>query len=149
VPWPNFKKLQSEVTPSAAQIAKALTYGVGLHVVGITEGDRERFALGNIQGVLVDRVDPDTQAADVGLELGDVIVQLGDQPATSPEQVMADLTYGKPASNDLVAVLVHKRTGARWIGLWVGRPNLREFINRGSVPEPAAGTQNAGERRQR
>jgi serine protease Do len=148
VPWPNFKKLQSKVSPNAAQITKALTYGVGLHVVAITEGDRERFGLSNVQGVLVDRVDPDTQAADVGLELGDVIVQLGDQPAMSPEQVMADLTYGKPESNDLVAVLVRKRTtGSRWIGLWVGRPNLREFMNRGSVPELASGTQHAGERR--
>jgi serine protease Do len=147
VPWPNFKKLQGNVSLNAAQITKALTYGVGLHVVAITEGDRERFGLSTIQGVLVDRVDPDTQAANVGLELGDVIMQLGDQPAVSPEQVMADLTYGKPESNDLVAVLVHKKTGAQWIGLWVGRPNLRQFVNRGSVQEPAAGTQNSDGRR--
>lgn len=148
VPWPNFKQLQSKVSPNAAQIAKALTYGIGLHVVAITEGDRERFGLSNIQGVLVDRVDPNTQAADVGLELGDVIMQVGDQPAMSPEQVMADLTYGKPESHDLVAVLVHtEKTGARWLGLWVGRPNLHEFVSRGSVPQPASGTQHAGERR--
>jgi serine protease Do len=146
VPWPNFKKLQGEVSPSKVEIAEALTYGIGLHVVAITEGDRKRFDLGNIQGVLIDRVDPDTQAADEGLELGDVIVQMGDQPATSPEQVMADLTYGKPESSDQVAVLVHKKAGARWLGLWVGRPNSREFVYRGSEPEPGASARNASAR---
>ena len=145
--WPNFKKLQSSVTPSAEDIAEALTYGMGLHVVTITEGDRKRFDLGNIQGVLVDRVDPDTQAANVGLELGDVIVQVGDRPATSPEQVMADLAYGKPDSKDLVAVLVHKKTGAQWLGLWVGQPNSGEFVNSGAPFEPSAGARNAAARR--
>lgn len=155
--WPDFKKLQSNVTPSAAAIAEALTYGIGLHVVAITAGDRERFDLGDIQGVLIDRVDPDTQAADDGLELGDVILQVGDQAATSPEQVMAALTYGKPEPDDLVAVLVHKKLGPvwadhkkagdRWISLWVGRPNSREFVNRGLGVEPAAAARDASARR--
>jgi serine protease Do len=141
--WPDFKKLQSKVIPSAADITKALTYGMGLHVVPIAEADRERFDLGNIQGVLVDRVDPDTQASDVGLQLGDVIMQIGNKPATSPEQVMAALAYGKPESDDLVAVLVHKKTGAQWLGLWVGRPNSQEFVNHGFEPGPPTGARSA------
>jgi len=145
-PWPNFKKLQSKVTPSAKYIAEALTYGVGVHVVSITKGDRQRFDLGEIKGVLVDRVDPDTQAADVGLELGDVIMQIGDQPATSPEQVMAALSYGKPEADELVGVLVHKKAGAQWLGLWVGQPNSREFVNSSFEPGPTAGARSAGVR---
>ena len=145
-PWPDFKALQSEVTPSANEIETALAYGIGLHVVAITEADRKRFNLGDIPGVLVDRVDPETQASDVGLEVGDVIMQIGDQPAASPEQVMSAVSYGKPESDDLVAVLVHKKTGTQWLGLWVGQPNSQEFVTQGFHPATTAGTRNAGER---
>lgn len=134
-PWPNFKKLQSQVIPSEADFAQALTYGLGLHVVSIDAADRKRFDLGNIQGVLIDRVDPDTQADGNGFELGDVIEQIGDKPATSPVQVMTDLTYGKPDSDDMVAVLVHQKSGTQWFSLWVGRADSREFVNRESGPE--------------
>ncbi len=142
-PWPDFKALQSEVTPSAEEITTALAYGVGLHVVAITEADRKRFDLGGIHGVLVDRVDPDTQASDVGLAVGDVIMQIGDQVAASPEQVMSAVSYGKPESNDLVAVLVHKKTGAQWLGLWVGQPNSQEFVTQGFQPATTAGARDA------
>ena len=127
-PWPDFKKLQSEVIPSQADFAQALTYGLGLHVVAITDADRKRFTLGNIQGVLIDRVDPDTQADGNGFELGDVIEQIGDKPATSPVQVMTELSYGKPDSDNMVAVLVHQKSGTQWFSLWVGSADSREFV---------------------
>ena len=140
-PWPHFKKLQSEVIPSEADIKQALRYGLGLHVVAITQGDRKRFHLGDIRGVLIDRVDPDTQAEAVGFELGDVIEQIGGQPANSPEQVMADLAYGKSDSDDLTAVLVHQKTGSRWFSLWLGGANSRDFVNRDFAPGPAGAVQ--------
>ena len=146
-PWPNFNKLPSGVLPSEADIAKVLSYGVGLHVVSITEADRRRFELGNLRGVLIDRVDPHTQAADVGLQQGDVILQIGDQPATSPDQVMAALAYGKPDPDALVVVLVRMKAGTRWLGLWLGQPNSREFMNRGFGLQPNLGAQTAGGQR--
>jgi hypothetical protein len=76
-------------------------------------------------------------------KLGDLLLQVGDQPATLPEQVTAELAYSKPDSDDLIAVLVHKKTGDQWLGLWVGRPNSGEFVNRGFAPEPSVGTQDA------
>jgi serine protease Do len=135
MPWPNFKKLQSEVIPDEAQVARAFMYGLGLHLVAIRDPDRLRFGLGNIQGVLIDRVDPGTQAGDIGLGVGDVIQQIGDEVASSPEQAMNQLAYGRPDAVDTVAILVRKQSGPQWVTLWVGRPDSRQFVFGG----PSAG----------
>ena len=41
---------------------------------------------------------------------------------------MAQLAYGKPDANDIVAVLVRKQSGPQWVTLWVGRPDSRQFV---------------------
>jgi serine protease Do len=132
-PWPNFKSLQSDVVPDQARVAQAFAYGLGLHVIAITDADRLRFGLGNAQGVLIDRVDPGTQAAELGVQLGDVIQQIGDEICTTPEQAMTQLAYGKPDADDTLAILVQKPSGPQWITVWVGRPNSRQFVTSGST----------------
>ena len=127
-PWPNFKMLQSQVVAGRALVAQAFAAGLGLHVIAIDDPDRLRFGLGNVQGVLIDRVDPGTQAAQLGLQVGDVIQQIGDQIVSTPDQVMAQLAYGKPDANDILAVLVRKQSGPQWITIWVGRPDSRQFV---------------------
>ncbi len=131
-PWPNFKQLQSDVVPDHAQVAQAFAYGLGLHVIGITDADRLRFGLGNVQGVLIDRVDPGTQAAELGVQVGDVIQQIGDGICSTPDQAMTQLAYGKPDADDTLAVLVHNPSGSRWISVWVGRPDSRQFVTSGA-----------------
>jgi serine protease Do len=137
-PWPNFKKLQSQVVPDQAQVAHAFLYGLGLHVIAISDADRLRFGLGNVQGVLIDRVDSGTQAGDLGLGVGDVIQQIGDEICTSPEQATTRLAYGRPDDDNTVAILVHKQSGPQWVSLWVGRPDSRQFVI--GAPSVAAGS---------
>jgi len=136
-PWPNFKMLQSDVVAGRTRVAQAFAAGLGLHVIAIDDADRLRFGLGDVQGVLIDRVDPGTQAAALGLRVGDVIQQIGDEIARTPDQVMAQLAYGKSDANDTVAVLVRKQSGPQWVPLWVGRPDSREFVVVAPSPEVA------------
>ena len=131
-PWPDFKELQSQVVPSQAQVARAFVYGLGLHVTAITDEDRLRFGLGNVQGVLIDRVDPGTQAAGLGLQVGNVIQRIGDEICSTPEQATTRLAYGRSDNNDMVAVLVRKETGPQWVTLWVGRLGSRKFLTGGA-----------------
>jgi serine protease Do len=135
-PWPNFKMLQSDVVPDRARVARAFADGLGLHLIAIDDADRLRFGLGNVRGVLIDRVDPGTQAGELGLRVGDVIQQIGDEVSTTPEQVMAQLAYGKPDTNDIAAILVRKQSGPQWMTLWIGGPNSRQFV----VVEPSTET---------
>jgi hypothetical protein len=127
MPFPNFKQLQSDVVPDQARVAQAFAYGLGLHVIAITDADRLRFGLGNVQGVLIDRVDRGTQAEELGVQLGDVIQQIGDEICSTPEQAMTQLAYGKPDANDTLAILVQKPSGPQWVTVWVGRPDSRQF----------------------
>jgi len=140
-PWPNFKRLQGDVVPDRARVAQAFSYGLGLHVIAITDADRLRFGLGNVEGVLIDRVDPGTQAAELGVQLGDVIEQIGDEICSTPEQAMTQLAYGKPDASDTLAILVHKPSGAKWISVWVGRPDSREFVTSGASTATAPAAQ--------
>jgi serine protease Do len=142
-PWPNFKMLQTDVVPDQAQLARAFVYGLGLHLIAIGDADRLRFGLGNVQGVLIDRVDPGTQAAGLGLNVGEVIQQIGNEICTSPDQAAAQLAYGKPDSKDVVAVLVRKQSGPQWMSLWVGRPDSRQFVGAGPPADTAASTHEA------
>ncbi len=137
-PWPNFKQLQSDVVPDQAQVARAFAYGLGLHVIAIADADRLRFGLGNVQGVLIDRVDPGTQAAEFGVQPGDVIQQIGNELCSTPEQAMTQLAYGKPDTNDTLAILVRRPSGPQWISAWVGRPDSRQFVTSGASTGTAA-----------
>jgi S1-C subfamily serine protease len=120
--------LQTDVVPDRARVARAFADGLGLHVIAIDDADRLRFGLGNVRGVLIDRVDPGTQAGELGLAVGDVIQRVGDEVASTPDQVEAQLAYGKPDANDVVAVLVRKQSGPQWVTLWVGRLDSRKFV---------------------
>ncbi len=136
-PWPNFKQLQSDVVPDQAEVARAFAYGLGLHVIAITDADRLRFGLGNLQGVLIDRVDPGTQAAELGVQVGNVIQQIGNEIVSTPEQAMAQLAYGKPDAHDTLAILVQEASGPQWVTVWVGRPDSRQFVTGGASTETA------------
>ena len=107
----------------------------------VADADRLRFGLGNVEGVLIDRVDPGTQAAELGVQLGDVIEQIGDEICSTPEQAMTQLAYGKPDASDTLAILVHKPSGAKWISVWVGRPDSREFVTSGASTATAPAAQ--------
>jgi serine protease Do len=132
-PWPHMVALRSEVLASAAAVARAEALGLcrGLHLSAITAENRKRFGLADASGVLVDQVTPGSQAATVGLEAGDVIEQVGDQPATTPEQVMGQLVGSDDAVNHIVPLLVRSKSAMRWIGLHVGRVDVTELV----VPE--------------
>ena len=117
------------MVPTKEEIAKALSFGFGLHVVTLTDADRQKYDIpSHIKGVLIDEVRPESQADNLGLSKGDVIERCRDQLATSPEQVSARLSYNRPDSNDMVAVLVHKKTGGEWLTFWLGSPDSQDFL---------------------
>ena len=47
------------------------------------------ISIGNIDGVLITKVDPDSDAADKGLQPGDVVVSVGNQAVHSPADIKA------------------------------------------------------------
>jgi hypothetical protein len=72
-------------------------------------------------------------AYNMDLQAGDVILQVGDRPATTPGDVMAQFTRAKTAPGDLVAILVRGKEGAKWKTLWVGSIDPNQLVAR--LPE--------------
>jgi serine protease Do len=75
-----------------------------------------RDALGlsaDTHGVVVSRVTPDSLAADSGLRAGDVIVSVGNDSVTSPNQAAAKIDAAQKAKKDAVPLLV-MRDGAKY-----------------------------------
>ncbi|HET8996303.1 MAG TPA: trypsin-like peptidase domain-containing protein [Acetobacteraceae bacterium] len=142
-PWPNWNKDRRSVVASEADIRRSLAAGLGVTLRSISEADRIQFHLGGIEGVLVDRVRPGSQADMLGIKRGDVIQQVGHQPARTPAQVSAALSYGKPDADDVVAALVHAPAGAKWVTFWVGNIRSPDLVTGTPLPQASPSTQSA------
>lgn len=141
--WPGWSMKRHAVVASEADIQRALDAGQGLTLRPITPADRRYYHLGNIQGVLVDWVRPGSQADVLGLRAGDVIQQVGGMPAHSVAKVKSALKFGKPNAHDLAAVLVHGKSGSRWVTFWVGSTRSPDLVTWGPMPQATALTRNA------
>jgi S1-C subfamily serine protease len=99
-----------------------------MQLTAITPADRKHFGLTYESGVLLDQVMPGSQAEEMGLQSGDVIEQVGDQPATTPGDLATQLKYGDPAPDDHIALLVHGREHTRWFTMYVGRVDVADLL---------------------
>jgi serine protease Do len=62
------------------------------------------------RGVIITAVDPNANAAEQGLQRGDLIVSVNNQPVTSPAQVIAAVDAARKAGRTSVLLLVQRGT---------------------------------------
>jgi serine protease Do len=79
--------------------------------LGIAEG---------VEGVLVTEVSADGQAAEKGIAPGDVIVEVGQEPVLTPEEVEEQIAVAVDAGRKSVLFLVHSQGELRFVPLTVG-----------------------------
>jgi serine protease Do len=90
----------------------------GWNLAPIDDAARNRFGFDHEStGVVVTRVAPDGQAADAGLNLGDVVVAVQQEKVASPEDVARLVTAARQQQRRFVAVLVHNADGPHWLAL--------------------------------
>ena len=63
------------------------------------------------RGVLITSVDPNANAAEQGLQRGDLIISVNNQPVTTPVQVIAAVETARKAGRTSVLLLVQRGTG--------------------------------------
>jgi serine protease Do len=68
---------------------------LGVSVQTLTESAAQKYGLQAGQGVVITSVDPDGEAASLGLRPGDVITSIGKQQVTSPEDLTSALSKEK------------------------------------------------------
>ncbi len=90
---------------------------LGLSLRGLTDQDRARLGVpSDVNGALVVAVEPDSPAADKGLEPGDLITRVNQKPVSSANAAVAALkTAKKDKSNALL--LVRRGDSQRFVAL--------------------------------
>ena len=106
--------------PTALPGAAAEAMGLGL--ASVTPDTRRAFNLGqDVSGVLVTKVDPNSDAADKGIQPGDIVVSIANKPVRTPQEVKSRLADAKAAGRTAVLVLVTGQNGQRFVALKIDR----------------------------
>ena len=91
---------------------------LGMTLEALDSENREVFGVeGDLRGVLVLSVDPESLAAAKGLEPGDVIVEIGQQPVATPADAKDKLEAAREAGRSSILLLVRREGQGRFVAL--------------------------------
>ncbi|MBV8400725.1 MAG: DegQ family serine endoprotease [Acetobacteraceae bacterium] len=101
--------------------------GLGLQVSPITPETKDKYQLNDDQkGVVVTDVAPNSPAADRGLKPGDVIVEVQQEPVSTPDDVQQRVDNVRKQSRRSVLMLIQGQDGLRWVPLGLGAGKDRQ-----------------------
>ena len=106
--------------PEAAPEPSAPTSmeGLGLSLAPITDAARAQFDIkDDVRGVVVTDVTPGGAAATKGISAGDVIVEVGQTPVTTPDEVAARVAEARERGRSSVLVLLQSDADLRFVPL--------------------------------
>ncbi|MBS0472378.1 MAG: DegQ family serine endoprotease [Proteobacteria bacterium] len=95
---------------------------MGLGLAEVTPEARQNFNIdSDVSGVLVTRVDPDSDAGDKGIQPGDVVISVANKPVRSPKDVVALINAARAAGHHSVLLLVATQGGSRFVAVDIGK----------------------------
>jgi serine protease Do len=109
---------------SADRPATATSTGeaMGLGLAAVTPEVRRAYNLdGSVNGVLITRVDPDSDAADKGIQPGDVVVSIANKQVHTPADIKARIGEAAAQGRKSVLVLVTGSNGQRFVALNIAK----------------------------
>jgi len=110
--------------PSAPAVpAKpAAANALGLGLVALTPDAKRYYNLDDsVNGVLIGNVQPDSEAADKGLQAGEIIASVGNKPVRTPADIEQGIKDAKNAGRDNVLFLVTNQQGDRFVALKIAQ----------------------------
>ncbi len=120
-------KLKDDATP-VAKAAPAAPKKIppklsrlGLSLAAIDDDSRGKYHLaGDVKGVLITDVDPDSPAGEKNFRAGDVIVEIQNQPVTTPDDVMKRIDADAKAGKKVELLLVSRAGDLTFVALRLG-----------------------------
>jgi serine protease Do len=70
---------------------------------------------------VITKVDPNSDAADKGIQPGDVIVSIANKPVHSPQEIKSRIADAKSQGRSALLVLVNGQNGERFVALKIGQ----------------------------
>lgn len=91
---------------------------MGLGLTAVTPEVRRNYNLDDhVNGVLITRVDPESDAADKGLQPGDVVVSVGNKVVHTPQDIKSQIAGAQATGRKSVLVLIDGNSGQRFVAL--------------------------------
>ncbi len=107
----------SSGAPRSAQPEESKS-ALGLKLAPLTPGLRETFSIGeDVAGVVVTEVEGDSVASQRGLDLGDVIVEAGQEPVATPADLESRIAKAKEQGRKTLLMLVSRGGDLRYVPL--------------------------------
>jgi serine protease Do len=107
--------------PEAAEPEGAETVVLGLGLSALDDDLRRRFNVGgNLSGVVVIEVDPLSSAAEKGVRVGDVVVQVAQRAVSSPEDVKRIVESEEKAGRNSILLRLLADGETRFVALRLG-----------------------------
>ena len=108
----------ASLKPNGSGAATPNTKAMGLALSALTDDTRRAFNLGReVDGVVITKVDPNSDAADKGLLPGDVLVSIGNKPVRTPQDVQSRIADAHAQGRKSVLLLVTTTNGPRFVAV--------------------------------
>ena len=117
----------ASLAPGADQSAQGAggassTQAMGLGLAAVTPEARRNYNIdAGVDGVLVTRVDPDSDAGDKGIQPGDVVLSVANKPVHNPKDVLEQIAAARAAGRHTVLLLVATQGGTRFVAVEIGQ----------------------------
>jgi serine protease Do len=103
-------------------MGNSIVQSMGLGLVAMTPEARRNYNIdAGIDGVLVTRVDPNSDAGDKGIQPGDVVLSVANRPVHNPKDVLAAVAAARSTGRHTVLLLVATQGGTRFVAVDIGQ----------------------------
>jgi serine protease Do len=121
---PNDAQLASDRTGPSGDTVKPLDLaGLGMKLAPLTPEARDKNRLGpDAKGVLVTEVASDGPAAEKGVKVGDVIVEVQQNEVGTPADVQRRVEAARKQDRKFVLMLIQNADGTRYVPLSLAQP---------------------------
>jgi len=99
-------------TPTTPNAGSPTASAMGLGLSSLTPEARHSLNLAdNVSGVVITKVDPNSDAADKGLQPGDVVLKIGNRAVKTPQDVQSGVAEAQKSGRKSVLLLVARSSG--------------------------------------
>ena len=109
-------------TPAMPSSIPATGSAMGLGLTALTADARKTYNLPEaVNGVVITKVDPSSDAADKGLQPGDVVMKVGAHMVKTPQDVQAGVAEAQKGGRKSVLLLVATQGASRFVAVDIGQ----------------------------